>query len=1067
MDKHLFFWVFLLLLPSLTRAQTIDDCPSASDLGTARVICTYGTAINPYRDTGIVPLIHYYNNSTGYIELGDTTMDTLSRGESITMLYLVDTTQATVLTVDVNTNILYTTSISVTPYIEFQVLDSIGQPINDPCLKTLHTEDGYPFKSNIRLQAYHNQTLQLRITNVKPGGPELQVYSSIKFSCYNSNSDSISLSTSGGLCGSTPVLSVPNGHQYLTRWYYSEFPDSSINYSSRLIISDLTYHPRCQFYYLSNNGDSLCVFKDMAPPPVITLIKMLPVLDIDTLDIIQSDSTYCHMRIQLTDRSFSALITQTPTRVDTTILSNSSNTYSQLYFNDTLLTESRPILTLSPGWYNLRIDYYYLPEGHTTYCSRSLTIDHHIPPFCSLVDSPAFRSCPSVYDLNSFRTVGTYGYWYTNGISPPIFVNMNYGIAPNRHTLITTQGTDSFTGNLLSLIPPGESASIRLGNSDINSQTESITFYYIVDTNQSDLLLLRYAAVMEDPQHNPAFQPRFTFEILDSSGNHINANCYSASFIASSELGWNNAPNGILWKDWTTVGADLSSVHNQMVAIRLSTYDCAESGHFGYAYFTLGCYQRHMQAIHCADSSHYTAPDGFSYQWYPDGYPDSILATTRHFATTSNAQFHCRLGFIGAPAGTNCYTTISTGGAINQYPRTDFSTSVIDTVGCNLTVQIVNTSHIVTEYTPDSILTQPCTYSQISIDGAPPLLNTDTIIATLSPGYHSIHLIAWHDNFPCTDTLDSLFFVDYPCRTVDTLFVCPENLPVTVEGIPAYSDTIIAIPNGDTLIVHIVTLLPTNDSIIFDTIVQNQLPYTSFNITISDTHGIDTVIILPGIFPQCDTHFHYNLHIFPNIHDTLFFFLCPNTIPFSINDTISVRADTAIVLHGTHGEDSVIHYRVTLLHDSDTSITDTILESQLPWLFRDTLFTDSVRDFPIVLVNEAGCDSVIHYRLFIFWDGDHCDTTLTFPTLVTPNGDGINDRFVIGGLLENNCFRFNDLLIYDRTGQLVYHGHNIARDEDFWDPAAHRAPDATYFYVFKAHGVTIHTMHQGVIEVLR
>ena len=26
---------------------------------------------------------------------------------------------------------------------------------------------------------------------------------------------------------------------------------------------------------------------------------------------------------------------------------------------------------------------------------------------------------------------------------------------------------------------------------------------------------------------------------------------------------------------------------------------------------------------------------------------------------------------------------------------------------------------------------------------------------------------------------------------------------------------------------------------------------------------------------------------------------------------------------------------------------------------------------------------------------------------------------------------------------------------------------ATYFYVFKAHGVTIHTMHQGIIEVLR
>ena len=72
------------------------------------------------------------------------------------------------------------------------------------------------------------------------------------------------------------------------------------------------------------------------------------------------------------------------------------------------------------------------------------------------------------------------------------------------------------------------------------------------------------------------------------------------------------------------------------------------------------------------------------------------------------------------------------------------------------------------------------------------------------------------------------------------------------------------------------------------------------------------------------------------------------------------------------------------------------------------------------------------------------DTTLKFSNLVTPNGDGYNDR----------------------SGHQVYHHRNIATDDDWWNPAAQRAPSGTYFYYFKAHGINIHTQHTGVIEVL-
>ena len=90
---------------------------------------------------------------------------------------------------------------------------------------------------------------------------------------------------------------------------------------------------------------------------------------------------------------------------------------------------------------------------------------------------------------------------------------------------------------------------------------------------------------------------------------------------------------------------------------------------------------------------------------------------------------------------------------------------------------------------------------------------------------------------------------------------------------------------------------------------------------------------------------------------------------------------------------------------------------------------------------------------------------LQFPNVVSPNGDGINDRFVIQNLVEGNGYPINTLDIYNKWGVRVFHKDNIASDEDFWDPKD--MPTGTYFYRFSARGYNGNIEHNGAIEVVR
>lgn len=90
---------------------------------------------------------------------------------------------------------------------------------------------------------------------------------------------------------------------------------------------------------------------------------------------------------------------------------------------------------------------------------------------------------------------------------------------------------------------------------------------------------------------------------------------------------------------------------------------------------------------------------------------------------------------------------------------------------------------------------------------------------------------------------------------------------------------------------------------------------------------------------------------------------------------------------------------------------------------------------------------------------------LQFPNVVTPNGDGINDRFVIGNLIGGMAYPVNTFDVYNKWGTRVFHKENIATDADFWDPSD--VPAGTYFYRFSARGYNGNIEHNGAVEVIK
>ena len=329
------------------------------------------------------------------------------------------------------------------------------------------------------------------------------------------------------------------------------------------------------------------------------------------------------------------------------------------------------------------------------------------------------RHCIDYVHLeNNPNVTATYGS-YKNPYAENGVIDYGYDDKYSRHVVNwESDMTDPRTKGKLRIVPDGALASVRLGNWNVGAEAESLSYEYVVDSANAAILLVRYAVVLEDPQHNKNIQPRFTLEIIGEDGELISPSCGYADFYAGYDTGegWHVEGSGydmVTWKDWTTIGLNLEDHNNEKLTVRLTTYDCDAGGHFGYAYFTLDCAAARIVGTSCGDDAQMSiaAPDGFAYEWYDSAnnvVPATMLTNggqTLLVESSDTSTYRCHLTYLEEEScGFDLYSS-----ARPRFPISEFEWEYAP-ADCRNKVRFKNKSHILTKY--DNIIEhhydQPC-----------------------------------------------------------------------------------------------------------------------------------------------------------------------------------------------------------------------------------------------------------------------------------------------------------------------------------------------------------------------
>ena len=323
------------------------------------------------------------------------------------------------------------------------------------------------------------------------------------------------------------------------------------------------------------------------------------------------------------------------------------------------------------------------------------------------------------------------------------------------------------------------------------------------------------------------------------------------------------------------------------------------------------------------------------------------------------------------------------------------------------------------------------------------------------------HVLMLTNAMGCDSIVTLQLTIHYSIETENELTICENDLPYTygdtVFGIGTLSDstyifhrtTVHGCDSTSTL--HL-TVNPTHLTEYADSVCQNST-YNGYGFALSEDEtavsGLQTLDrILPNQF-GCDSVIRLNLYVKPVI--TPVFFANPDRAMLSENPVIHFINNTNTV--------EIAQANYYWVWDFGDGTSDTTSEANTEHLYTQW------GDYTVTLTLWAdGCVDSASVTVFI-------EADLEFPNVITPNGDGINDVFVIKNL---NPDRPNRLYITDRWGKAVWSQKNYQtymKDEQIYNAESGFGmgdiSDGVYYYTFYYEGMVRTVKFNGSITVIR
>ena len=591
-------------------------------------------------------------------------------------------------------------------------------------------------------------------------------------------------------------------------------------------------------------------------------------------------------------------------------------------------------------------------------------------------------------------------------------VDSGYLSVKSRHTVhCDTSERDPHIGSQLRTIPIGHCSSVRLGNSNTGNGQESITYKLQVDTNNSDLLLLRYAVVEQNPNHQINRQPHVIFKIADSAGI-ITSLCDSANFISGSFTGWIPSGDNTLWRDWSAYGISLTEFHGQTIQVTISNFDCGGGEHWGYVYFTLEGVSKRLTSTVCgADTENtFRAPQGFNYRWYNGANPSITLSTADTLHVTTPGNYYCYVSY--QLPGVNCGFTLASRAGM-RYPVARFTSVMEDS--CDAVRHFVNQSVIAANAAHTQLTNEPCErylwrFSDGTTDSA------TNVTRTFGNGTYTVTLIAMLANGVCVDSVSQTFTINIPSDTIHA-YSC--------QGVPYQFGDMVITESGqysfvEDCVEHILdlTIQPYSSTVtnvadticMGDTLFMGQTAYFiegNYTQTFSDQIGCDSVVVL-----QLSSMPSYNIVL----RDTL-----PIGDQYLIGDSaFTAPGRYSYLLSSVYGCDSVLDIQLSCVTEYDT----TICVSSLPFTW-DTLLFNEAGQRQFSYNNQVGTDSIITYTLHVrelaqpqITLDQNCDTDIYF---IIEVGGGYHYTWLADSANSNIVTVIADSLYYIHASDAAYY----------------------------------------------